>query len=93
MAITIRNSETERMIREIGKRYGEGPSQTIRRLAEKELDQPGAASQEEFDRRMRAWDELTALAPPRDPDLTWKDIEREMDSLFDYLDEDEDEES
>ena len=35
MAITIRNKETERMIREIGRRYGEGPSQTIRRLAEK----------------------------------------------------------
>ena len=50
IAITIRNRETERMIREIGKHYGERPSQTIRRLAEKELDQPGAALQEEFDR-------------------------------------------
>lgn len=89
MAITIRNKDTEAMIRRIGKRRNEGPSATIRRLAEKELAQSGKASPEERKRRMKAWDELMTLAPLRDPNVTWEDLEKEMDELFDYLEEDE----
>jgi hypothetical protein len=88
MAITIRNKETEANIRAIGKRRGEGPSAVVARLAKQELEREGQVTQSEYERRMAAWDELTALAPPRDPNLTWADIEREMDSLFDYLEED-----
>ncbi|WP_156953273.1 hypothetical protein [Afifella pfennigii] len=89
MAITIRNKETEAMIRRLGRRWGLGPSGVVRRLAEDELGGSAGVSEGEFQRRMAAWDEIMKLAPPRDPDLTWEDVEREMDSLFDYLKEDE----
>jgi hypothetical protein len=87
MAITIRNKETEAMIRRLGERRNEGPSAVIRRIAEEALQRDGQVSQEEYERRMKAWDDLMALAPPRDPNLTWEDIEREMNSLYDYLDD------
>ena len=88
MAITIRNKQTEAMIRRLGERRNEGPSAVIRRIAEDALQRDGQVSQEEYERRMKAWDELMALAPPRDSSLTWEDIEREMQSLYDYLDDD-----
>ena len=89
MAITIRNKETEANIRVIGKRRGEGPSAVVARLAKEELQREGQVTQSEYERRMAAWDEVMALAPPRDPNFTWEDVEREMDSLFDYMEEDE----
>jgi hypothetical protein len=77
MAITIRNTEIEGMIREIGRQTGEGPSAVIaravrtlngRRLTPDE-------SRRKFERLMRG-------VPPRDPRLTWKDLEDDMNSIF-----------
>jgi hypothetical protein len=85
MAITIRNKQTEAMIRELGKRWNEGPSETIRRLAARELSRP-ARSAEEIDRDTRAFEELAKKYPPPDDGRTWADIEVEMQALFDYLD-------
>ena len=92
MAITIRNSRTEAMIRRIGQQRREGPSAVVKRLAEEELQRIGQVSQEDFERRMRIWDELAEKYPPPDDKLTWAEIEAEMQSLFDYLDEDKDSE-
>ncbi|HTV71134.1 MAG TPA: type II toxin-antitoxin system VapB family antitoxin [Rhizobiaceae bacterium] len=78
MAITLRNTEVEAMIREIGRQTGEGPSAVIaravrnlngRRLTPEE-------SREKFERLMRD-------VPPRDPSLTWKKLEDEMNSIID----------
>jgi hypothetical protein len=77
MAITIRNTEIEAMIREIGRQTGEGPSAVIaravrtlngRRLTPEE-------SRKKFEKLMRG-------VPPRDPRLTWKDLEDDMNSIF-----------
>ena len=89
MAITIRNKETEAMIRELAERWNQGPSAVIARLARLQLEQEREAEAVDVERRLKAWDELMELAPPRDPHVTWEDIEREMDSSFDYLEEDE----
>jgi hypothetical protein len=83
MAITIRNKHTEALIRQIGARTGEGPSAVVKRLAERALEEaPGRVSQAEYERRMAAWDDLMKLAPPRDPNLTWSEVEQEMNSIF-----------
>ena len=87
MAITIRNKETEAMIRRLGKRRNEGPSAVVSRLAREALAREGQVSHDDYERRMKAWDEVMALAPPRDPNITWDDLDREMQGLFDYLDE------
>jgi hypothetical protein len=87
MAITIRNRDTEAMIRRIGKHRNEGPSAVVKRLAEQELQRGGEVSQEEYERRMRAFDELARKYPPSEPKVPWSEIERERDALFDYLDE------
>jgi len=89
MAITIRNKETEAIIRRVGKSRNEGPSAVVSRWAREALKQEGQVSQQEYEGRMAAWDELMELAPPRDPSLTWAEIEAEMQGLFDYLDEDQ----
>lgn len=89
MAITIRNKETEAIIRRIGKRHNEGPSAVVGRWAKEAEEREGQVSQQEYARRMAAWDELDALTPPRDPNVTWEEIEAEMQGLFDYLDEPE----
>jgi hypothetical protein len=75
------------MIRRIGRRRNEGPSAVVKRLAEQELQRTVTVSQDEFERRMRAWDELAERYPPPDDGLSWAEIEAEMQSLFDYLDE------
>jgi hypothetical protein len=87
MAITIRNKETEAMIRRIGRVRGEGPSAVVNRLAKEELQRSGSASQEEYERAMRAFEELTRKYPPPEPKIPWSEVEAEMDALFDYLDE------
>jgi len=87
MAITIRNKDTEAMIRRIGKRRNEGPSAVVKRLAEQELQRNGEVQQEEYARRMRAFEELAQKYPPPGPKVPWAEIEREMDAVFDYLDE------
>jgi hypothetical protein len=50
------------------------PAQSFGGIAEEALQRDGQVSQEEYERRMKAWDDLMALAPPRDPNLTWEDI-------------------
>lgn len=89
MAITIRNKATEAMIRELAQRWKQGPSAVIARLAKLQLEQEREADAANIERRLNAWDEVMKLAPPRDPSVTWEDLEREMDSLFDYLEEEE----
>ena len=84
MAITIRNKETEELIRRIGRRTGEGPSAVIRRLAEKEAgQQPAGVPEEEVRRRIAEFEAIAKEFPPPDPKPSWAEIEWEMDSLFD----------
>lgn len=80
MAITIRNTEIEAMIREIGRHTGEGPSAVIARAVKDLKQKHRSISPEEARRR---FEELMKVTPPRDPNLTWKDIEDEMNSIFD----------
>lgn len=88
LAITIRNKTTEAMIREIGRRRGEGPSAVVRRLAERELrERRGEVAREERERRKRAWEELDKLVPPEAKRIPWKEIEAEMQAMYDYLDD------
>ncbi|MDP3895067.1 MAG: type II toxin-antitoxin system VapB family antitoxin [Mesorhizobium sp.] len=94
MAITIRNKETEELIRKIGRRTGEGPSAVVRRLAENEnAKRPetptpfGKVSEAEVQRRMARLGELRRKYPPPDPKLTWAEVEEEVSSLYAYLDE------
>lgn len=78
MAITIRNNEIESMIREIGRHTGEGPSAVIARAVRRLKGQrlTPAQSRAKFERLMRD-------VPPRDPKLSWKELEDEMNSIFD----------
>ena len=80
MAITIRNTEIESMIREIGRHTGEGPSAVIARAIKDLKQKHHSISPAEARRR---FEELMKVTPPRDPKLSWKDIEDEMDSIFD----------
>ena len=83
MAITIRNKETEELIRRIGRRTGEGPSAVIRRLAEREAVQhPTSVSEEEVRRRLAFMADLRKRYPPPDDETSWADLEEEMDSIF-----------
>lgn len=88
MAITIRNKTTEEMIRKIGRRTGEGPSAVVRRLVEREASSgEEAVPEEEVERRIQFMRELGEKYPPPDPKPTWEEIERDIDALYDYLDE------
>jgi hypothetical protein len=89
MAITIRNKETEAKIRQLGRRWNRGPSAVVKRLAEQELNKEVQVSPEEYERRMRIFEKLAQDFPPPEPKMPWSEIEAEMQSLFDYLDEDE----
>lgn len=88
MAITIRNKETEELIRRIGRRTGEGPSAVVRRLAENENAgaEQNKVSAKEAARRLKLFEELREKYPPPHPKPTWKEIEDEINSLYDYLD-------
>lgn len=46
-----------------------------------------AVPEEEVRRRLAVFEDLAHRYPPSDQKLTWEEVEREMDSLFDYLDE------
>lgn len=89
MAITIRNKETEDLIRKIGRRTGEGPSAVVRRLAENEnkMQSEGQVSEAEVARRLQVFEDLRRRYPPPDPKPTWTEIQAEIDSLYDDLDE------
>ncbi len=79
VAITIRNKQTEELIRRIGRRTGEGPSAVVARAVEALSQSPDTVSEDE---KRRKFESLMKLAPPRDPSVTWKDIESDMDSIF-----------
>jgi len=87
MAITIRNKTTEAMIRAIGRRTGEGPSAVIRRLAESETQHERQPSEDEIRRRIEFMEELSRKYPPPDPKPTWKEIEKDIEDMYAYLDE------
>jgi len=84
VAITIRNKETEDLIRNIGRRTGEGPSAVIRRLAENEnrMQATGQVSEAEVARRLAVFDELREKYPPSGQKMSWSEVEKEMDSIF-----------
>jgi hypothetical protein len=90
VAITIRNKQTEELIRKIGRRTGEGPSAVVARLVEAEAKNglAGTVPEEEVRRRIAAFEKLAAKHAPPDPKPSWKEIQREMDALYDYLDAD-----
>ncbi len=79
MAITLRNQRVEAMIREIGRHTGEGPSAVIARAVEALKSGHVALSKDE--KRAR-FDRLMETVPPRDPNLTWGDLEADMNSIF-----------
>ena len=87
MAITIRNRETEDMVRKIGERWGEGPSAVVKRLAKKELAETRSVPADEYARRMQVFDDLAREFPPQDPKPSWEELEADMQAMFDYLDE------
>lgn len=91
VAITIRNKETEDLIRRIGRRTGEEPDAVITRLvaSEAKSDMVGEVSREEYERRMKVFEELREKYPPPEPKMTWAEVEREMDAIFDYLEEED----
>jgi hypothetical protein len=64
MPITLRNKETEALIRELGKTRGEGPSATITRLAREAKQREEEAWEAEVERRRAAAKELRGLIPP-----------------------------
>ena len=81
MAITIRNKQTEELIRKIGQRTGEGPSAIVRRLAEKEAArQPAQPDPQEIARRMKAIEELSRKCRP-DPKPSWNEFQQEIDEI------------
>jgi hypothetical protein len=90
VAITIRNKETEELIRKIGRRTGEGPSAVVRRLAQAEAGKTaeGRVSDGEYRRRVTVFEELRKKYPPPDPKPSWEDIQRDIDDLYSYLDDD-----
>jgi hypothetical protein len=87
MAITIRNRQTENMIRRLGDLWGLGPSGVVQRLAEDELAREATVSPAEFERRMKLWDELMAMVPEF-TEAEKQEMQHELDHMYDYLDED-----
>lgn len=82
MAITIRNKTTEAMIREIGRRRGEGPSAVVRYLAESKLDELEGGDPERASRRKEAVREIMADRPKL-TEQQKREIGRKMDELYD----------
>jgi hypothetical protein len=87
MAITIRNKETEELIRKIGRRTGEGPSAVVARLVKAEASggNDRKVPEDEVRRRMQRFAELAEKYPPPDPRPSPEAIEREVDSFYEYL--------
>lgn len=86
MAITIRNKTTEELIRQIGRRTGEGPSAVVRRLAIAEtgnLETPAPPSPDVVRQRMRDLEESRLrFIHPDDPQLSWEEVGKAMGSIF-----------
>ena len=82
MAITIRNKETEAMIRRLGLMHNEGPSATVRRLAEQALrDPPREAPPEVQARRRAAFAELDRKHPPDPNAPSFEEAMAEIDAF------------
>ena len=82
MAITIRNKETEAMIRRIGARNGEGPSATVHRLAERALEEtPSVAPPEVQAKRRAEFEELWRKYPRRPGDPSFEEAMKQIDSI------------
>jgi hypothetical protein len=86
MAITIRNRQTEAMIRKIGKRTGEGPSALLYRLAAAEIEREEAQESEAAKMRLASWDALDEAFPPPSEEEKAK-MRRTIETMFDYLDD------
>lgn len=82
MAITIRNKETERIIRDVGSQTGEGPSALIARLVGQEERRLAEARKARREERRKALDALMAATPKATPE-DWEDIQRIMDDMYD----------
>jgi hypothetical protein len=82
MAITIRNKTTEAMIREIGRRRGEGPSAVVRYLAESKLRELQVDSPDRAARRKEAVRVIMASRPKLTEEQK-RDIGRKSDELYD----------
>jgi hypothetical protein len=82
VAITIRNKETEALIRELGQPRGEGPSATIARIAREAKEREEEAWAKERERRRALIPKLRAMVPP----LTDEDratIDQAMADMYD----------
>lgn len=82
MAITIRNKETEAMIRKLGKRWDAGPSAVIRRLAENEIGAKSGAGGGDYERLSAAIRALRRKYPPPAEKLSPEELKRERDAIF-----------
>ena len=82
MAITIRNKETEAMIRRLGAARGEGPSATIRRLAKEALARAPAVAPPEVQAARRAFfEEFRRNHPKPVGGPTFGEIMDDIDSI------------
>jgi len=73
------------MIREIGKRTGEGPSALLHRLARAELERAEARIAQEQQTRLEAWDALDeAFPPPSEAEKA--EMRKTMQTMYDYID-------
>ena len=82
MAITIRNKTTEAMIREIGRRRGEGPSAVVRYLAESKLHELEGGDSEKAARRKEAVREIMT-SRPKLTEKQKREIDRKLEELYD----------
>ena len=72
------------MIRQIGRRTGEGPSELLARLAEAELAEMEAQERQAAERRVAAWEELDReFSPPSEQEK--EAISHELETMYAYL--------
>ncbi|WP_161141351.1 type II toxin-antitoxin system VapB family antitoxin [Propylenella binzhouense] len=82
MAITIRNSATERIIRDIGRETGEGPSPLVTRWAHEALERRDREKAERRERRRKAVEKWSSDLPQY-TDEDGEQVERIMDDMYD----------
>lgn len=88
MAITLRNKKVENDIREIGRHTGEGPSAVIARVVARERERVEAERKRNYEERLakiRAFTSTLPVFTDEERAAMWK----ELDSLYDYLYDDE----
>jgi hypothetical protein len=90
MAITLRNKKVEEDIRAIGRHMGEGPSAVIARAVATERERVEAERKQRKEERLaqiRAFTSTLPVFTDEERAALWK----ELDNLYDYLYDDEDE--